>query len=142
MMMYSMSKQITWYEELSWIGEYRFPLQRRKQSYTSLMTEWVHDYCTHIDACESLDDETKRRIKTFANSLVECHTRYLNSQFADAYTLFNQSMNDVQGSLLSVDFGMQNGFTNEGVGHYFRIRKGDKTRSYLEILHIPLSSRR
>lgn len=102
------------------------------------MTEWVHDYCTHIDACESLDDETKRRIKTFANSLVECHTRYLNSQFADAYTLFNQSMNDVQGSLLSVDFGMQNGFTNEGVGHYFRIRKGDKTRSYLEILHIPL----
>ena len=94
-MMYSMSKQITWYEELSWIGEYRFPLQRRKQSYTALMTEWVHDYCTHIDACKSLDDETKRRIKTFANSLVECHTRYLNSQFADAYTLFNQSMNDV-----------------------------------------------
>lgn len=141
-MMYSMSKQITWYEELSWIGEYRFPLQRRKQSYTALMTEWVHDYCTHIDACKSLDDETKRRIKTFANSLVECHTRYLNSQFADAYTLFNQSMNDVQGSLLSVDFGMQDGFTNEGVGHYFRIRKGDKTRSYLEMLHIPLSSRR
>lgn len=141
-MVYSMSEQINWYEELSWIGEYRFPLQRRNRSYTALMSEWVQDYCTHIYDCKSLDDETKRRIATFANHLVECHTRYLNSQFAAAYTLFNQSMDNVQDSLLSVDFGMQNGYTNERVGHYFRIRKGNKSRSYLEMLHIPLSSRR
>ena len=137
-----MSEQINWDKELSWIGEYRFPLQRRDQSYTALMTKWIYDYCTHIGDCKSLGDEIKRRIETFANSLVESHTLYLNSQFAAAYTLFNQSMDNVQDSLLSVDFGMQNSYTNEGVGHYFRIRKSDKTRSYLEMLHIPLSSRR
>ena len=140
-MVYNMAEQINWYEELSWIGEYRFPLQRRKQSYTALMTEWVHDYCTHINVCKSLDDETKRRIEAFANSLVECHARYLNSQFAEAYTLFNQSMDNVQGSLLSVDFGMQNGCMNRDSGPYFRIRKGDKSYSYLEMLHIPLHKR-
>lgn len=136
-----MSEQINWYKELSWIGEYRFPLQRRNQDYTTLMTGWIREYCSHIDNCKSLSDETKGRIATFANHLLECHARYLDSQFADAYTLFNQTMDEVQDSLLSVGFGMQNGYTTEEVVHYFRIRKGDKSHSYLEMLHIPLSKR-
>lgn len=137
-----MSEQIDWYEELSWIGEYRFPLQRRNQDYTTLMTGWIREYCSHIDNCKSLSDETKRKIATFANRLLECHARYLNSQFADAYTLFNQTMDEAQDFLLSVDFGMRDNYTNMRVGPYFRIRQGDTNYTYLEMLHIPLSKRK
>ena len=137
-----MSEQIDWYEELSWIGEYRFPLQRRNQDYTTLMTEWIREYCSHIENCKSLSDETKGRIATFSNHLLECHVRYLNSQFADAYTLFNQTMDEVQDSLLSVDFGMRDNYTETREGPYFRIRQGSTNYTYLEMLHIPLSKRK
>lgn len=134
--------QVDWYEELEWVGEYRFPLQKRNQNYTTLMTEWIHGYCSHIENCKSLSEKTKERVVAFANNLLECHARYLNSQFADAYTLFNQAMDEVQDALLSADFGMADNYSNVSVSCYYRIRCEDKPKKYLEMLHIPLANRK
>lgn len=137
-----MSEQINWCEELSWIGDYRFPLQRKNQSYIDLLTAWMDRYCLHIDSCKSLLDDKKVQIKRFSKHLLECHKMYLNGCFAEAYSLFNQIMDEVQDSLLSIDLGMSNSYSNVGVGNYFRIRQGNRAYSYLEMLHIPLSHRK
>lgn len=129
-----MSESINWENELAWIGDYRFPLFRRNQSYIELLTEWMHGYCVHIDSCSSLCKDKKAQVKRFSLQLLECHKLYLSSYFAEAYSLFKQTMDEVQDALLSDDFGAN---TN----NYYRIRQGDKPYTYLEMLHIPFSKR-
>lgn len=130
----------SWYENIEWIGDYRFPLEHNGKDCREILTEWVSDYVGRIQNCSILQKDDIARIETFSRGLIECYDLYLNSKFPEAYSTFNCLMDSVKDFLLYVDIGKKDYRCNM-IDSYYRIIPDKETHNYQYMLHIPLKKR-
>ena len=129
-----------WYENVKWIGDYRFPLEHKGKDCREILNEWMSEYVDKIKNCSVLQKSDIEKIETFSMGLLGCYDLYLDSKFPEAYSNFNCQMNSVKNHLLYTELGMRNYGCNI-IDSYYRIRFGEKNYNYKEMLHIPLKSR-
>ena len=130
----------SWYENIEWIGDYRFPLEHNGKDCREILTEWMSDYVGRIQNCSILQKDDIARIETFSRGLIECYDLYLNSKFPEAYSTFNCLMDSVKDFLLYVDIGKKDYRCNM-IDSYYRIIPDKETHNYQYMLHIPLKKR-
>lgn len=130
----------SWYENIEWIGDYRFPLEHNGKDCREILTEWMSDYVGRIQNCSILQKDDITRIETFSRGLIECYDLYLNSKFPEAYSTFNCLMDSVKDFLLYVDIGKKDYRCNM-IDSYYRIIPDKETHNYQYMLHIPLKKR-
>lgn len=129
-----------WYEDIKWIGNYRFPLEHKGKGYREILNEWISEYIDEIKSCGVLHKSDIDKIEAFSTGLLGCYDLYLDSKFSEAYNKFDCLMNSVKDLLFYVNVGQKNyGFST--MDSYYRIRAGEKNYSYKEMLHIPIKSR-
>lgn len=129
-----------WYEDIKWIGNYRFPLEHKGKGYREIFNEWISEYIDKVKSCSVLQKSDIDKIEAFSMGLLRCYDLYLDSKISEAYDKFDCLMNSVKDLLFYVNVGQKNyGFST--MDRYYRIRAGEKNYSYKEMLHIPLKSR-
>ena len=128
-----------WYHELSWIKEYRFPLDQGSKTVYECLKDWLDDYNGHIATTTFLTAEEKTQIKEFSDGLLtafELYPKDLSMEPTKAIEEFNRTMDSVKERLLSVKIGQAEEYSNRSVS-YYRIVSGNKDLNYLGMLHVP-----
>ena len=133
---------INWNDELTWIGNYRFPLYPKKgQLAIDCLAEWIKNYNSSLQSnITFLSAEEKQRIINTGDNLVRAMNLYLQNDFAGAFTLFNDTMNTVKTCLPTVRVGKKRNYLAETYP-YYRICAGNNHFTYKDCLHIPYKKR-
>lgn len=66
-----MPSAFDWNCELSWIKEYRFPLDQGMQTVYECLKNWMDDYNRNIMITTFMTSEEKEQIKIFSDRLIE-----------------------------------------------------------------------
>lgn len=129
-----------WYQELSWIKEYRFPLDQGSKTVYECLKDWLDDYNGHIATTTFLTAEEKEQIREFSDNLLQSHEFYIDNRYIDAFNTFNQAMDSVKAYLMTVRIGRKNPYVAETVP-YYRIIAGNNNFTRLQFLHLPCTAR-
>lgn len=129
-----------WYQELSWIKEYRFPLDQGSKTVYECLKGWLDDYNGHIATTTFLTAEEKEQIREFSDNLLQSHEFYIDNRYIDAFNTFNQAMDSVKAYLMTVRIGRKNPYVAETVP-YYRIIAGNNNFTRLQFLHLPCTAR-
>lgn len=129
-----------WYHELSWIKEYRFPLDQGSKTVYECLKDWLDDYNGHIATTTFLTAEEKAQIRGFSDNLLQSHKLYIDNRYIDAFNTFNQAMDSVKAYLMTVRIGRKNPYVADAVP-YYRIIAGNNGFTRLQFLHLPCTAR-
>ncbi|MBS6620666.1 MAG: hypothetical protein KH315_00600 [Faecalibacterium prausnitzii] len=66
-----MPSAFDWNRELSWIKEYRFPLDQGNQTVYECLKNWMDDYNRRIMTTTFMISEEKEQIKFFSDRLMQ-----------------------------------------------------------------------
>lgn len=135
-----MPSAIDWVHEISWMKNYRFPLDQGMRTVFECLKDWMDDYNEHIERTSFLTSEEKKKIKEFSNSLLQAHELYLNNQYIDAFDIFNRKMDEIKDYLLTVPVGRMKSYVADCVS-YYRMIPGDNNFNLIQSLHIPCTKR-
>ena len=132
---------MSWYDELSWMEKYRFPLYPQDKSVIECLEEWMLDYNQNLQTyVKFLSQADVEKITWYTQNLRNAHNSYLQGEYAKAFTLFNETMEKIKDNLPTVYVGRQED-NIENVIPYYRICTGNRPFAYKDCLHIPYSKR-
>lgn len=133
---------MNWDNELSWIKEYRFPLYSKgEEPVAECLRRWMKHYEEDLNAHVTfMPQAEKQKIEKFAADLLKALEHYLQCEYAEAFTLFNVTMDSVKDSLPTVYIGRERDGSAEDVP-YYRVCAGDNNFTYQQCLHIPYKKR-
>lgn len=132
---------MSWYDELSWMEKYRFPLYPQNKSVIECLEEWMSDYNQNLQTyVKFLSQADVEKISWYTQNLRNAHNSYLQGEYAKAFTLFDETMEKIKDNFPTVYVGRQED-NIEYVIPYYRICTGNKPFAYKDCLHIPYSKR-
>lgn len=135
-----MPSAFDWNRELSWIKEYRFPLDQGNQTVYECLKNWMDDYNRHIMTTTFMISEEKEQIKFFSDRLMQAYELYVDNRYIEAFNIFNQAMDSVKNHLPTAPVGRASAYVADAIP-YYRIMAGNNKYNRLQFLHIPCNSR-
>ena len=94
-----MPSAFDWNCELSWIKEYRFPLDQGMQTVYECLKNWMDDYNRNIMITTFMTSEEKEQIKIFSDRLMQAYELYVDNRYIEAFNIFNQAMDSAKNHL-------------------------------------------
>lgn len=76
-----MPSAFDWNRELSWIKEYRFPLDQGNQTVYECLKNWMDDYNRRIMTTTFMISEEKEQIKFFSDRLMQAYELYVDNRY-------------------------------------------------------------
>lgn len=135
-----MPSAFDWNRELSWIKEYRFPLDQGNQTVYECLKNWMDDYNRRIMTTTFMISEEKEQIKFFSGRLMQAYELYVDNRYIEAFNIFNQAMDSVKNHLPTAPVGRASAYVADAIP-YYRIMAGNNKYNRLQFLHIPCNSR-
>lgn len=132
---------MSWYDELSWIRDYRFPLYTKDKSVIECLEEWMLNYNRNLQKyVKFLSQVDIEKIIWYTQNLRNAHNSYLQGEYAKAFELFNETMEDIKDNLPTVYVGRERDNSAEEIP-YYRVCAGNGEFTYKQCLHIPYTKR-
>lgn len=135
-----MPSAFDWNCELSWIKEYRFPLDQGMQTVYECLKNWMDDYNRNIMITTFMTSEEKEQIKIFSDRLMQAYELYVDNRYIEAFNIFNQAMDSAKNHLPTAPVGRASAYVADSIP-YYRIMAGNNKYNRLQFLHIPCNSR-
>lgn len=135
-----MPSAFDWNCELSWIKEYRFPLDQGMQTVYECLKNWMDDYNRNIMITTFMTSEEKEQIKIFSDRLMQAYELYVDNRYIEAFNIFNQAMDSAKNHLPTAPVGQSSAYVADAIP-YYRIIAGNNKYNRLQFLHIPYNLR-
>lgn len=135
-----MPSAFDWNCELSWIKEYRFPLDQGMQTVYECLKNWMDDYNRNIMITTFMTSEEKEQIKIFSDRLMQAYELYVDNRYIEAFNIFNQAMDSAKNHLPTAPVGQSSAYVADAIP-YYRIIAGNNKYNRLQFLHIPCNLR-
>lgn len=110
---------MSWYDELSWIRDYRFPLYTKDKSVIECLEEWMLNYNRNLQKyVKFLSQVDIEKIIWYTQNLRDAHNSYLQGEYAKAFELFNETMEGIKDNLPTVYVGRERDNSAEEIPYY------------------------